>query len=205
MAPAASQPPRVLRMIARLNVGGPARHVGWVTLGLAEQSFSQLLIAGCVEADEDDLGPELKAQGLAWSEAPELGRSLHPWRDLRCLRKMYVSLRRFKPHIVETHTSKAGFIGRAAAWLYGWEAKLRGWPVPKVIHTFHGHTFHGYFGPVMGRVFLFLERMLAKRATWRIVVLSPQQKIPRRVGRRARKAEGGARAPLVARRRPGRS
>jgi glycosyltransferase involved in cell wall biosynthesis len=165
---------RVLRLIARLNVGGPARHVGWVTLGLAGR-FDQLLAAGRVEADEDDLGPELRAQGLTWVEIPELGRSLSPLRDLSCLRQALALMTSFRPQVIETHTSKAGTIGRVAAWLYRPYARLRGWPVPKVIHTFHGHTFHGYFGPLMGRVFLTLERLLARVATWRIVVISPRQ------------------------------
>jgi glycosyltransferase involved in cell wall biosynthesis len=168
-------PIRVLRLIARLNVGGPARHVGWVTLGLAERGFDQLLAAGRVEADEDDLGPELRAQGLTWVEIPELGRSLNPLRDLSCLAQALTLMARFRPQVIETHTSKAGTIGRAAALLYRPYARLRGWPVPKAIHTFHGHTFHGYFGPLMGRVFLTLERLLARVATWRIVVISPRQ------------------------------
>lgn len=168
-------PIRVLRLIARLNVGGPARHVGWVTLGLAGRGFDQLLAAGRVEADEDDLGPELRAQGLTWVEIPELGRSLNPLRDLSCLRQALALMASFKPHVIETHTSKAGTVGRAAALLYRPYARLRGWPAPKVIHTFHGHTFHGYFGPLLGRVFLTLERLLARVATWRIVVISPRQ------------------------------
>ncbi len=170
-----AQPLRALRMIARLNVGGPARHVGWVTLGLKDRGFDQLLLAGRVEADEDDLGPELKAQGLSWVDIPELGRSLNPLRDLSSLARTLRHMARFRPHIIETHTSKAGTVGRAAALLYRPYARLKGWPAPKVIHTFHGHTFHGYFGPFMGRVFLALERFLARVATWRIVVISPRQ------------------------------
>lgn len=173
---APGQPPiRVLRLIARLNVGGPARHVGWLSLGLDPARFEQLLVAGRVQDGEDDLGPQLRAQGLAWREVPELGRSLHPWRDLKCLAQVLAIMARFKPQVVETHTSKAGFLGRLACMLYRPYARLRGWPLPRAIHTFHGHTFHGYFGPLMGRVFLGLERFLARWASWRIVVISPRQ------------------------------
>lgn len=168
-------PIRVLRLIARLNVGGPARHVALLMAGLEPGRFEQLLVAGRVQGDEDDMGPALKAQGVDYLDLPELGRSLHPWRDLKGLYKLLGIMARFRPQVVETHTSKAGFLGRLACWLYRPYARLRGWPAPKAIHTFHGHTFHGYFSPLAGRFFLGLERLLARHATWRIVVISPRQ------------------------------
>jgi glycosyltransferase involved in cell wall biosynthesis len=168
-------PIRVLRLIARLNVGGPARHVALLMAGLDQARFEQLLVAGRVQGDEDDMGPALKAQGVDYLDLAELGRSLHPWRDLKGLHKLLGIMARFRPQVVETHTSKAGFLGRVACGLYRPYARLRGWPLPKAIHTFHGHTFHGYFSPLTEKVFLTLERLLAKLATWRIVVISPRQ------------------------------
>lgn len=165
----------MLRLIARLNVGGPARHVAELMAGLEPARFNQLLVAGRVQGDEDDMGPALREQGLDYLDLPELGRSLHPWRDLKGLCKLLGIMARFRPQVVETHTSKAGFLGRLACMLYRPYARLRGWPVPRAIHTFHGHTFHGYFGPLLGRVFLTLERLLARLATWRVVVISPRQ------------------------------
>ncbi|MBI5523941.1 MAG: glycosyltransferase [Desulfarculus sp.] len=173
--PANPAPIRVLRLIARLNVGGPARHVAVLMAGLERARFSQLLVAGRVQGDEDDMGPQLRAQGLDFLELPELGRSLHPWRDLKGLCKLLGVMARFRPQVVETHTSKAGFLGRLACWLYRPYARLRGWPVPRAIHTFHGHTFHGYFSPAASALFLTLERLLARLATWRVVVISQRQ------------------------------
>jgi glycosyltransferase involved in cell wall biosynthesis len=143
--------------------------------GLDHRRFEQLLVAGRVQGDEDDMGPALKAMGVDYLELAELGRSLHPWRDLKGLCKLLGVMVRFRPQVVETHTSKAGFLGRAACLLYGPYARLKGWPAPRAIHTFHGHTFHGYFGPLMGKLFLTLERLLAAKGTWRIVVISPRQ------------------------------
>jgi glycosyltransferase involved in cell wall biosynthesis len=166
---------RVLRLISRLNLGGPAKHVAWLMRGMDPERFDQLLAAGRVQPGEDDLGPELAARGMAWEDVPALGRAIHPVRDAASLARVLGLLVRHRPHILATHTAKAGFVGRAALILYRPYARLRGWPVPRAVHTFHGHTFHGYWGPVRGRVFLGLERLLA-RATWRIVAISPAQR-----------------------------
>jgi glycosyltransferase involved in cell wall biosynthesis len=166
----------VLRLISRLNLGGPAKHVAWLMQGMDRERFDQLLAAGRVARGEDDLGPALAARGLAWEDLPALGRALHPVRDLAALGRVLGLMIRHRPHIVATHTAKAGFLGRAALILYRPCARLRGWPVPRAVHTFHGHTFHGYWGPVRGRVFLGLERLLARLATWRIVAISPRQR-----------------------------
>lgn len=174
-SPPPDRPLRVLRLIARLNVGGPARHVGWLMQGLDPAAFAQTLAAGPVPAGEDDLGPELAAAGLSWQEMARLGRDISLASDLLCLFQVWGLLCRQRPHILATHTSKAGFVGRAAALLYRPWAWLRGWPRLRCVHTFHGHTFHGYFGPLRGRLFLGLERLLARWATWRIVTISPRQ------------------------------
>lgn len=169
------EPVRVLRLIARLNVGGPARHVGWLMQGLDPERFAQTLAVGQVAPGEDDLGPELAEAGVKWLYLPRLHRDISPIGDLICLRRLLILLGRYQPHILATHTSKAGFVGRAAALIYGPWARLRGWPRLRCVHTFHGHTFRGYFGPLTGRVFLALERFLARWATWRIVTISPRQ------------------------------
>ncbi len=170
------RPLRVLRIITRLNVGGPAKHVAWLMAGLDPGRFEQRLLAGGVQAGEDDLGPWVRAQGVDYDRVAGLGRSLNPLRDLRCLAALWRQMVRFRPHLVATHMAKAGFLGRLALLLYRPWARLRGWPRPRVVHTFHGHTFHSYWGPLAGALFLRLERMLARRATWRIVAISPGQK-----------------------------
>lgn len=166
-------PIRVLRLIARLNVGGPARHVASLMTGLDPAEFTQTLVAGRVQAGEDDLGPDLQAAGLGYLEINSLGRALHPLRDLNSLWAVLRLMLKVRPHIVDTHTAKAGSVGRAALILYRPLARLTGRPVPKAIHTFHGHTFAGYFGPLATKLFLGIERFLAKHATWRIVAISP--------------------------------
>ncbi|MCF8035090.1 MAG: glycosyltransferase [Desulfarculaceae bacterium] len=169
------QPKRVLRLIARLNVGGPARHVAWLMEEMDPAAYAQTLAAGRVQDGEDDLGPELAADGLRWVDLPRLGRAISPLADLASLLAVLGLLTKTRPHILATHASKAGLLGRTAALLYRPYARLRGWPRLKVVHTFHGHTFHSYFGPAKARVFLGLERFLARRATWRIVTISPLQ------------------------------
>lgn len=168
-------PRRVLRLIARLNVGGPAKHAAWLMRGLDPARFEQTLAAGPVPAGEDDMGPWLREQGVDYLIIPSLGRAVNPVADLRGLFHILGLLAKTRPHILATHTSKAGFLGRTALLLYRPYARLRGRPVPQAVHTFHGHTFHGYFGPLTGRLFLGLERFLARWATWRIVVISPRQ------------------------------
>jgi glycosyltransferase involved in cell wall biosynthesis len=166
---------RILRLIARLNVGGPAKHVAWLMTGLNPERFSQTLAAGRVEPGEDDMGPWVRSKGVQVTTLPRLGRAINPCGDLICLFQILSLLIFTKPHILATHTSKAGFLGRAALLLYRPLARIFGWPRPRAVHTFHGHTFHGYFGPAKAKVFLWLERFLAKFATWRIVVISQRQ------------------------------
>ena len=165
----------MLRLIARLNVGGPAKHVAWLMTGLDRQRFKQTLAAGVVEPGEDDMEPWVRAQGVEVVTLPRLGRAINPLGDLLCLFQVLGLLLRLRPHILATHTSKAGFLGRLALLLYRPWAGICGWPRPKAVHTFHGHTFHGYFGPFMSKVFLGLERFLARFATWRIVTISARQ------------------------------
>jgi glycosyltransferase involved in cell wall biosynthesis len=169
-----TSPIRVLNLIARLNVGGPAKHVGWLMSGLDPSLFDQSLITGPVPANEDDMGPWLESQGVGFDILPCLGREINLAGDLAALKAILAELKKFRPHIIATHTAKAGFLGRLALMLYRPKAKAMGWPVPKCVHTFHGHVFHDYFSPAKTRLFLFLERWLAKRATWRIVAISPR-------------------------------
>ncbi len=144
---------RVLRIIARLNVGGPAIHVTLLTEKLGAPDYASTLVCGNIGADEGDMIYYAEAHGVQPLILPKLGRSLHPVRDLVTIWRLYRLIRRLKPDIVHTHTAKAGFVGRVAAWLAG---------VPVIVHTFHGHVFQGYFGPAMTRVFIQLERMTAR-------------------------------------------
>lgn len=151
-----SEPIKILRLIARLNVGGPAIHVSLLTQKLSQPNYESTLVCGTIDPDEGDMQYYAEERGVHPIVIPELGRSLHPVRDLVTIFRVYRLMRRLKPDIVHTHTAKAGFVGRIAAWLAG---------VPVIVHTFHGHVFHGYFSPLLTRVFLLLERFTARIST----------------------------------------
>lgn len=157
---------KILRIIARLNVGGPARHVVLLAAGLNGERFESVLVHGGVGEGEGDMA-YLAEQGRIRREfIPELGRGINPFTDLAALVKIISLIRRERPHIVHTHTAKAGTLGRIAGLLTG---------VPAKVHTFHGHVFRGYFNRVATGYFLWIERMLA-RFTDRIVAISKSQK-----------------------------
>jgi glycosyltransferase involved in cell wall biosynthesis len=146
-------PIKIMNIIARLNVGGPAIHVALLTAKLSAPQYKSLLVCGNIEAGEGDMAYYARERGVEPIFIPELGRSLNPLRDITTLWKVYRLMRQHKPDIVHTHTAKAGFVGRIAARLAG---------VPVIVHTFHGHVFHGYFSPAKTRVFLWLERFTAR-------------------------------------------
>lgn len=159
----APRPIRVMRLIARLNIGGPAIHVTLLTAWLRPPEFETLLVCGHIGEHEGDMAYLAGQKGIQPVMIAELGRELAPLRDLRTLLKLWRLMRRFRPDIVCTHTAKAGLVGRWAAWLAR---------VPVRVHTFHGHVFHGYFGPAKTRLFLVLERLTA-RITDRLITISP--------------------------------
>jgi glycosyltransferase involved in cell wall biosynthesis len=167
---------RVVRIIARLNVGGPARHVVWLTAGLRDAGYETLLVAGVVPAGEDDMGYFAAAHDVAPHVIPEMSREISP-QDAVTVWKLYKLFRRERPAIVHTHTAKAGTVGRVAGLLYRWltPKALLGRPRRcRFVHTYHGHIFHSYYGPAKTRFFLLIEKTLARMSD-RIVVISPQQ------------------------------
>jgi proteasome lid subunit RPN8/RPN11 len=155
---------KVVRVIARMNVGGPALQVADLSAGLAER-YPTLLVTGEVADGEAELVDRARARGVQVVKIPELGRRLRPWHDLVALMQLVRLMRRHRPRIVHTHTAKAGTLGRIAAILAR---------VPVRVHTYHGHVFRGYFGPALTRAFLLIERTLA-RFTTRLVTVSPGQ------------------------------
>jgi glycosyltransferase involved in cell wall biosynthesis len=158
------RPIRIARVIARLNIGGPAQHTILLTAGMDRTRFATTLITGVVGPAEGDFMDAARTRGVNPIVIPELGRSIRPARDLVALVKLVRLFRRLRPDIVHTHTAKAGTLGRLAAWIAG---------VPVKIHTFHGHVLDGYFSPAVTRVFVGMERTLA-RVTDRLVTVSPR-------------------------------
>jgi glycosyltransferase involved in cell wall biosynthesis len=158
---------KILRVIARLNMGGPALHVAYLTAGLRERGYDTTLVAGTLARGEDSMAFVAEGLGVDVVSIPELGREISPLRDVFATIRLAALIRRERPEILHTHTAKAGTVGRVAALLAG-----RARP-PIVVHTFHGHVLRGYFGPVRSRLFLLLERWLARHTTT-LIAVSPQ-------------------------------
>ncbi|MDR1453568.1 MAG: glycosyltransferase family 4 protein [Candidatus Margulisbacteria bacterium] len=158
---------KILRIIARLNIGGPAIHVTNLNYYLdRDYDYKSLLVYGSLAAGEGSMEYLAKAKKLKTILLPELGREISWRKDLKTLWQLYKIIRREKPDIVHTHTAKAGAVGRLAAKLAG---------VKKIYHTFHGHVFHSYFGGLKTRLFMLLEKILA-RFTTKIIAISEKQK-----------------------------
>jgi glycosyltransferase involved in cell wall biosynthesis len=154
---------KILRVITRMNVGGPALHVQMLEQ-LARRGYDTVLAAGTCLPDEGDLPVELPA-GHKLVIIGKLARSVSPVRDLAAAWTLYRLMRRERPAIIHTHTAKAGLLGRLAACAAG---------VPIVVHTFHGNSLSGYFSPRASALICRIEKMLA-RFTDCICVVSAQQ------------------------------
>jgi len=160
------RPIRVLRVIARLNVGGPALHVSYLARGLADRGYETTLVAGDVGRGEESMEWVAEQAGVEVVRLPGLSRELSPLRDLVATIRLARIIRRVRPDIVHTHTAKAGAVGRLAVLL----ARPRR---PVVVHTFHGHVLRGYFGAAGSLVFRAIETVLA-RVTDSLVAVSPE-------------------------------
>src|SRR5512145_2519965 len=172
-----SKPAKIIRIIARLNVGGPAKHVVWLTAGLDQASYETLLVAGTVPEGEGDMGYFAEELGVTPLFIPDMSREISV-KDITTIWKLYRLFLREKPDLVHTHTAKAGTVGRVAGFLYRWLTPrvLLGRPRKcKFVHTYHGHIFHSYYGPLKTRLFITIEKMLARLVSDRIVVISEQQ------------------------------
>ena len=162
------EPPiKVLRVIARLNVGGPALHVAYLTAGLAGRGYDTTLVAGSLAHGEESMAAVAEQRGVTIETLPALYREIAPLRDARAVLDLARLIRRERPAILHTHTAKAGAVGRAAALFAG-----RARP-PIILHTFHGHVLRGYFNPLVTLGFRTLERWLA-RVTTKLIAVSPE-------------------------------
>ncbi len=160
-----TRPVKIVRILARMNVGGPAIHAVFLTQRLNAARFRSTLVTGVVGQSEGDMLYFAQQRGVIPFILPELGRDISWWSDLRSIWKLYRLFVHERPDIVHTHTSKAGVVGRVAAILAR---------VPIRIHTFHGHVFHDYFGPLKTKLFIWIERCLACLTT-KIVTISQAQ------------------------------
>lgn len=151
--------PRVLRLITRLNVGGPARQAIYLSRAMEERGFWTELVYGSVGPGEGELGP-VPGRG---TRLPGLRREIAPLLDARAERTIRRLIRDRQPHVVHTHMAKAGALGRLAARRTG---------VPVVIHTYHGHVLEGYFSRPITSAFVAAERRLA-RSSDVLIAVSP--------------------------------
>ena len=145
-----------MRIIARMNVGGPAVQISGLMRGLDPDFYDHKLITGFCAPDEADY-LETQAPDVPAIRIQGLGRAIDARDDIRAFAELKRIIREFDPHIIHTHTAKAGVVGRLAAITSKTNARL--------VHTFHGHLLHGYFSPAKTRAVIEVERRLAKRST----------------------------------------
>ena len=159
---------KILRVIARLNIGGPALHVWTLSEDLSKHNFETTLVVGECDSGEKSYDEEnqLKPTRFQLIRLKTMGRVVRGLSDLKTLMALIQIMRRERPQIVHTHTAKAGVLGRIAAWITG---------VPVVVHTFHGHVFRGYFSKSTSWLIQIIEKLFALGSS-AIVTLSPALK-----------------------------
>lgn len=145
-------PIRVLRIIARMNVGGPAIQITGLMEDLSRSEFKQLLVTGYCSAEELDYLDENQID-IDAHKIIGFGRSISIWMDLQVFLALRRKIKSFDPHIIHTHTAKAGFLGRLASLTIRKKYFL--------VHTFHGHLLHGYFGSCKTRLVVLAERVMS--------------------------------------------
>jgi glycosyltransferase involved in cell wall biosynthesis len=160
-------PIRVLRVIARLNMGGPAIHVANLAAGLETRGYHTTLVAGSLARGEDSMAFVAERLGVGIVSVPEMEREISLLHDAHSVERLAEVIRSERPHVLHTHTAKAGALARLAALLAG-SARP-----PVVLHTFHGHVLKGYFGPSRTAVFKQVERALAGLSDV-LVAVSPE-------------------------------
>ena len=145
-------PIRVMRIIARMNVGGPAVQVSGLMRGFNSSEFDHRLYTGYCAADEadylDTVATDVNAIRIAG-----FGQRVSLGGDIKAFIALVKEIRSFKPHVIHTHTAKAGFLGRIAS-VISLQPSIR-------VHTFHGHLLNGYFGPFKRSLIVLAEKMLA--------------------------------------------
>lgn len=158
-----ARPLRLVRVIARLNIGGPALHALLTSSGL-RPGVDTVLATGQVDEGEEEATHLLESYGETPVRVRGLGRAISLLDDVRALLALASLMRRVRPDVVHTHTAKAGALGRVAAFVAR---------VPHVVHTFHGHVFEGYFGAFGSAMTVQVERALARLAD-RVIAVSPE-------------------------------
>jgi len=157
--------PRILRIHNRLITGGPSLNALYLTRYLSPE-FETLLVVGEKEHHEQNVDFLAEGMGITPVFIPDMGRSIDPFKDYKAYKKVQKIIKDFKPDIVHTHAAKPGAVGRLAATSLN---------VPAIVHTYHGHVFHSYFGKLKTNLIINTERYLAKRSH-ALIAVSDQQK-----------------------------
>ena len=147
-----ARPIKIMLVIARMNVGGPAVIVAELMRGLDSAKFQVVLVTGFCADDEADYLDEV-AQDIPVTRISGLGRSVSAIDDIKSLFTLIRLIREYKPDIIHTHTAKAGVLGRVAG--------LIACPSAKRVHTYHGHLLHGYFTAWKTQIIIAIEKLLA--------------------------------------------
>lgn len=155
----------VLHIITRLDVGGSTENTVISATRMPRAEFRCRLISGHTSNPPPGLANGLSRASVPWSQVQHLRRQVNPILDPLAFWRLWREIRKSRPDIVHTHSSKAGFLGRLAARIAG---------VPHIVHTPHGHIFHAYFSGAATGAFIALERMAA-RWTDRIITLSDEE------------------------------
>lgn len=175
---------KVIHVITRLDFGGSAQNTMLTALGHDRAKFEPLVVAGYPgrwdaqggQAATEENCRRLEKAAVRWMMLPSLTREVHPLKDAQALWQLIRLFRKEQPALVHTHTSKAGVLGRVAAWFAR---------VPVIVHTPHGHVFYGHFGPFRSWLFLQIERALSG-ITDRLIALTEaerQDHLDRSVGK----------------------
>jgi glycosyltransferase involved in cell wall biosynthesis len=162
---------KVLRIISRMNIGGPAIHVSLLCKKINQDKFESKLVTGSISASEGNMVHLMQGSNGMVRHIPELQREINPVRDMIAFLRIFKIMIEEKPLIVHTHTAKAGTIGRAAGGAY----KLLSGKKIALVHTFHGSVLEGYFGPIKSKLFKYIERCMALM-TDSVIAISLTQK-----------------------------
>lgn len=157
---------KVLRILNRFNVGGPVYNATYLTKYLNSDLYESLLIGGKPEKHEQSADYILNDLEVPFRQLKYMRRAISPLFDLISLIQIIIIIYKYKPNIIHTHAAKSGLLGRLASLFY--------YKKVKVVHTYHGNVFEGYFSNFKNKILLFIERFLAKKST-KIIAISKLQ------------------------------
>ena len=160
--PNPDMPIRIVRITARLNITGPAVQAVLLTAKMRDHGYETLLVAGSVPPEETEILDQARTYNVDTHFIPSMERTVNPIVLFSVLRQLIDIMRTYQPHIVHTHTTTAGFLGRVAARIAG---------VPVSVHTLHVYPFRGYYSRVTTSIFIWIER-LGARLSDSIITLS---------------------------------